>query len=69
MYYLIKNQWWVGITHAEAPVWASKVLVEKAGLDRLLAPLGTIPQVWGECGFVIILVCVYGIYDGVARYV
>ena len=29
----IKNQWWVGITLAEAPVWASKVLVKKAVLD------------------------------------
>ena len=43
----------MGITRAEAPVWASKVLVEKAVLDRLLAPLGTIPLDWGECGFVI----------------
>ena len=51
--FLIKNQWWVGITRAEAPVWASKVLIEKAVLDQLLAPLGTIPLDWGECGFVI----------------
>ena len=50
--FLIRNQWWVGITRAEAPVWASKVLVGKAVLDRLLAPLGTILLDWGECGFV-----------------
>ena len=59
----------MGITRAEAPVWASKVLVEKAVLDRLLAPLGTIPLDWGECDFVIILFCVliWHLMDGVAR--
>ena len=59
----------VGGDHSRRGTYLGKVLVEKAVLDRLLAPLGTIPLDWGECGFVIILVCVYGIYDGVARYV
>ena len=49
----------MGITRAEAPFWASKVLVEKGVLDRLLAPLGTIPLDWGECGFVISFCFVY----------
>ena len=62
---IIKNQWWVEITRTGAPVWASKILVEKAVLDRLLAPLDTIPLDWGKCG---LLFCVYGIYDGVAGY-
>ena len=53
---LIKNQW---ITRAEAPVWASKVLFKKAVLDRLLAPLGTIPLDWGECGFIVNFYFVY----------
>ena len=30
------------ITRAEAPVWTSKVLVEEAMLDRLLAHISTI---------------------------
>ena len=49
----------MGITRAEAPVWASRVLVEKAVLDRLLATLGTIPLDWGECGFIINFYFVY----------
>ena len=39
---IIENQWWVGITRTEAPVWASKVLVDEAVLDWLLAHFGII---------------------------